>query len=281
MSLLPAGQRAGQPWEGRARAAPSGDDEPCRESRQRNGGGGIHRDDIGVHRLTSARRTDGSGIAASRVRTCPYRLCAWPKRRPGGGFTGHPVELHCPLCTDMGSSVVHPRVRYPGPAAELEACTRAIPCDEPHRRSRMRAAGDFPRSTTWCWWPPEQASWHPTGWTGCWGGLKAPPGLCRIEGCVPRSMTSRQASCPACARPRSHDGDAGPCSALRSPDHPVTFVGAEVNRTGWSELGPAFGWRAPAGCLDPGSLCAASRGGHSDRLQLGPPGAQAIRVCRK
>jgi hypothetical protein len=42
-----------------------------------------------------------------------------------------------------------------------------------------------------------------------------------------------------------HDGDAGPCSALRSHDHPVTFVGAEVNRTGWSELGSAFGWLAP------------------------------------
>jgi hypothetical protein len=27
--------------------------------------------------------------------------------------------------------------------------------------------------------------------------------------------------------------------------HPVTFGGAEVNRTGWSELGPAFGWLAP------------------------------------
>jgi hypothetical protein len=65
------------------------------------------------------------------------------------------------------------------------------------------------------------------------------------RGLVPRSMTSTQTSCPACARPRSHDGDAGPCSALRSHDHPVTFVGAEVNRTGWSELGPAFGWFAP------------------------------------
>src|SRR5213592_3639625 len=54
------------------------------------------------------------------------------------------MELHCPFCADMGSSVVHPRVRYPGPAAELEACTCAIPCDEPHRRCRMRAAGDFP-----------------------------------------------------------------------------------------------------------------------------------------
>jgi hypothetical protein len=45
-------------------------------------------------------------------------------------------------------------------------------------------------------------------------------------------MASRRTSCPACARPRSHDGDAGPCSALRSHDQPVAFVGAEVNRTG-------------------------------------------------
>jgi thioredoxin reductase (NADPH) len=36
-----------------------------------------------------------------------------------------------------------------------------------------------------------------------------------------------------------------------------------------------------AGRLDPGNLRAASRIGRSDRLQLGPPGAQAIRVCRK
>ena len=58
MSFLPARQRAGQPGEEPARAALSGDDEPCSESRQRNGGG-IHRDDVGVHRLTSVRRTDG------------------------------------------------------------------------------------------------------------------------------------------------------------------------------------------------------------------------------
>jgi thioredoxin reductase (NADPH) len=36
-----------------------------------------------------------------------------------------------------------------------------------------------------------------------------------------------------------------------------------------------------AGCPDPGNLRAASRAGQSDRLQLGPSGAQAIRVCRK
>jgi hypothetical protein len=63
-------------------------------------------------------------------------------------------------------------------------------------------------------------------------------------------MTPRQTSCIPLPGLREaeialHDGDAGPCSALRSHDHPVTFGGAEVNRTGWSELGPAFGWLAP------------------------------------
>jgi hypothetical protein len=36
-----------------------------------------------------------------------------------------------------------------------------------------------------------------------------------------------------------------------------------------------------AGRPDPGNLRAASRAGQSDRLQPGPPGAQAIRMCRK
>jgi thioredoxin reductase (NADPH) len=36
-----------------------------------------------------------------------------------------------------------------------------------------------------------------------------------------------------------------------------------------------------AGCPEPGNLRAANRVGQSDRLQLGAPGAQAIRVCRK
>jgi hypothetical protein len=80
MSFLPARQRAGQP-EGPARAAPSGDDEPCRESRQRNGGGGILRDDVAVHRLTSARRTDGSA-----------------SRRPGCG----PVPTACVRGLNVG-----------------------------------------------------------------------------------------------------------------------------------------------------------------------------------
>ena len=35
-----------------------------------------------------------------------------------------------------------------------------------------------------------------------------------------------------------------------------------------------------AGRPDPGNLCAASRAGQSERLQPGPPGAQAIRVYR-
>lgn len=41
-----------------------------------------------------------------------------------------------------------------------------------------------------------------------------------------------------------HNGDAGPRSALWSHDDPVTLFGAEVNRTGWSELGPTFAWLA-------------------------------------
>ena len=59
MSFCQQGSEPVSPWEGLARAAPSGDYEPCRESRQRSGGGGIHRDDVGAHRLTSARRADG------------------------------------------------------------------------------------------------------------------------------------------------------------------------------------------------------------------------------
>jgi hypothetical protein len=92
MSLLPAGQRAGQPWAGRARAAPSGDDEPCRESRQRNGGDGVHRDDV---------------------------LTVWHRGVPG-------ADLSLPACAH-GANVGQPADL----AAELEACTRAIPCDEP------------------------------------------------------------------------------------------------------------------------------------------------------
>jgi ketosteroid isomerase-like protein len=41
-----------------------------------------------------------------------------------------------------------------------------------------------------------------------------------------------------------HDGDAGPRGALWSHVDPVTLFGAEVNRTGWSELGPTFDWIA-------------------------------------
>jgi len=41
-----------------------------------------------------------------------------------------------------------------------------------------------------------------------------------------------------------HNGDAGPRSALWSHNDPVTLFGAEVNRTGWSELGPTFNWLA-------------------------------------
>ena len=74
-------------------------------------------------------------------------------------------------------------------------------------------------------------------------------------------MASRQTSCPACARPRSHDGDAGPCSALRSHDHPVTFVGAEVNRTGWSELGARLRLARPRPAGSRGGRCRLSRPG--------------------
>ncbi|XVV11223.1 YybH family protein [Actinoplanes sp. CA-131856] len=41
-----------------------------------------------------------------------------------------------------------------------------------------------------------------------------------------------------------HNGDPGPRSALWSHDDPVTLFGAEVNRTGWAELGPTFAWLA-------------------------------------
>jgi ketosteroid isomerase-like protein len=41
-----------------------------------------------------------------------------------------------------------------------------------------------------------------------------------------------------------HRGDARPRSDLWSHDDPVTLFGAEVNRTGWSELGPTFDWIA-------------------------------------
>jgi hypothetical protein len=39
-------------------------------------------------------------------------------------------------------------------------------------------------------------------------------------------------------------GDAGPRGTLWSHDDPVTLFGAEVNRTGWSELEPTFDWLA-------------------------------------
>jgi hypothetical protein len=75
ISFLPAWQRAGQSWKALARATPSGDDEPCGESRQRNGGG-IHHDDVGVHRLTSARRTDGwhRGVPGANLSLPPVRM---------------------------------------------------------------------------------------------------------------------------------------------------------------------------------------------------------------
>jgi ketosteroid isomerase-like protein len=41
-----------------------------------------------------------------------------------------------------------------------------------------------------------------------------------------------------------HEGDAGPRSALWSHEDPVTLFGAEVNRSGWSELEPTFAWIA-------------------------------------
>jgi ketosteroid isomerase-like protein len=41
-----------------------------------------------------------------------------------------------------------------------------------------------------------------------------------------------------------HRGDAGPRAALWSHDDPVTLFGAEVNRSGWDELGPTFDWIA-------------------------------------
>ncbi|GAA0817298.1 YybH family protein [Spirilliplanes yamanashiensis] len=41
-----------------------------------------------------------------------------------------------------------------------------------------------------------------------------------------------------------HEGDAAPRAALWSHADPVTLFGAEVNRSGWAELGPAFAWVA-------------------------------------
>lgn len=41
-----------------------------------------------------------------------------------------------------------------------------------------------------------------------------------------------------------HEGDAGPRCALWSHNDPVTLFGAEVNRSGWSELRPTFEWIA-------------------------------------
>jgi len=41
-----------------------------------------------------------------------------------------------------------------------------------------------------------------------------------------------------------HRGDPGPRAALWSHADPVTLFGAEVNRTGWDELGPTFDWLA-------------------------------------
>jgi hypothetical protein len=38
-----------------------------------------------------------------------------PKRWPVRRFTGHPVWIHSPFCTDTASSVVHRQVRCPWP----------------------------------------------------------------------------------------------------------------------------------------------------------------------
>jgi ketosteroid isomerase-like protein len=41
-----------------------------------------------------------------------------------------------------------------------------------------------------------------------------------------------------------HSGDPGGRNALWSHVDPVTLFGAEVNRSGWSELAPTFDWLA-------------------------------------
>ncbi|MET8153301.1 YybH family protein [Actinoplanes sp. NPDC049668] len=41
-----------------------------------------------------------------------------------------------------------------------------------------------------------------------------------------------------------HNGDAAPRGALWSHEDPVTLFGAEVTRSGWSELAPTFDWLA-------------------------------------
>ena len=47
-----------------------------------------------------------------------------------------------------------------------------------------------------------------------------------------------------------HNGNAKPRSAIWSHIDPVTLFGAEVNRSGWSELEPTFDWLASrfSGC---------------------------------
>src|SRR4051794_40677837 len=66
----------------------------------------------------------------------------------------------------------------------------------------------------------------------------------------------------------------------------VSLVSCEADAAGGPRPGPPElrGHRRyfdqDAGCPDPGNLCATSRGGRSDRLQMRPPGMQAIRVSR-
>jgi hypothetical protein len=53
-------------------------------------------------------RTDGLGIACT-VLTCAFTPHRRPKRWPVRRFTGHPVGIHSPFCTDMAGSVIHRR----------------------------------------------------------------------------------------------------------------------------------------------------------------------------
>ncbi len=43
---------------------------------------------------------------------------------------------------------------------------------------------------------------------------------------------------------RLHQGDPAGRAGMWSHEDPVTLFGAEVNRSGWSELGPTFDWLA-------------------------------------
>jgi hypothetical protein len=100
---------------------------------------------------------------------------------------------------------------------------------------------------------------------------------------------------PACTGPRrgchrhdrrraAHTVTPGPRQTERwwiHPDRPRRSPRAYGRRPSTLPFGTSLPGDQDPGCPDPGNLRAVSRAGQSDRLQLGPPGVQAIRVCRK